>query len=322
MDVLSVYSDGVWCKLICTARAVLTKIVLLDLICMICSMKYRIFFKRHFISLLAAAILVFSHVPSGRGDSKPVDESCRSVIRNLFRVNRNFWIYQNDFLPEFLEDVMKLRANDIILDGGAGEALMLQEYLYEDYLWPHYGDPEWVNPPLEPRILLPPKKNRAFGIALAYKKPTGLKYNRSRLNYIEGDVSDLLVRHPEIEGKVTLIADEYGIIKYYDLDKALEIYFRLLKKHGKIHFNFPDVTILKDGKEISFVNYLSQIKGARLKFVPNPNYSEASQAKLAERTGKYSLEKTSHDFIIPRLREVSHHMDDGGRNTTYEMINP
>ena len=251
------------------------------------------------------------------------------VYKNDFLLTRSLREYVGEFHPSFPRDLQQLGKDDIILDVGAGRANAAVNYLTEDFMIPP-GQRGGEHPSSWPgKYKLPPRDERATVIAVSKRRPRrdrsldedGLDavMRERRLYYLSADVVNLPVLYPLLKGRVSLIEDVYGALKYSHFEKVLRAYLSLLKVGGKIHFSRTDAHILdpKTQEEILPSTYFHGIKGIRFKFVPNRQYTTALSR---ETNGKFVVEKISDNWDVPPLRFSFAEMVEGvGGSATYEL---
>lgn len=260
-------------------------------------------------------VLVLAALAAAPAFAKGTKKHCESLVnpgnqktveKGQFNEERDLIDYIVEMHKDFRKDIGNLRSTDIILDGGAGRALMLIGYLYDEEV-------DYVHP-----VKLPAVDKRAKAVAVGFKRPRPSRVddhdNKARADkdprfeYIEGDIGKIFKTHPKLKGVVKIITDFHGVMQYSHLQKTLEIYLRLLKKGGKIYFSNPNAVIMKNGKPVSIVQYLSAIKGAKFQYTKG---SYIGKYTAEQNSTELVLTKTSDNFVVPDLEyQNSDSMDD------------
>jgi hypothetical protein len=205
----------------------------------------------------------------------PKDPSGEEVIasrlqQNAFRVDSSLGLYKSNLPHGFADALAKLGPGDRWLEGGAGEARAMREYLGG-------GGP-------------------ATGVAFSFKRPeTGglpefAKENTGRFTYHEGDFAKLQTTlDPDTRG-FKLITDHNGVLMYTkELSQDLERYLSFLVPGGRMFFVLiPTDTVIDDKvSPEKIAEWLGKIAGVR----------------LASRKGGdgWELERTTGEVKVPQL---------------------
>lgn len=224
------------------------------------------------------------NVPAPIAETDSRDVIKKVVEENVFTIDRGLKEYEDYFGPQFIQDLRRLKRDDHWIDGGAGNAYALKEFLGSRD--GHRIRPDGPNltaitfkyPANQPKRLGPVRQGENQFIVLSDR-------------YFED------IPTPEIR-PADLITDVVGILNYSDqLDVALKKYLDLLKPHGKIYVFIPNnITFIKRGKRsLPLTEWLKSIPGLLIR----PVYCKRSPYP-SEYT--FTIEKVGCGIQIPRLR--------------------
>jgi hypothetical protein len=212
----------------------------------------------------------------GTTDDEPKAEDVIDdrLSKNAFRVTSTMDVYEDSFPGGFREALAMLTAEDRWLEGGAGEALAMREYL---------------------------TKGPASGVGFSFKRPekedlsTFQKDHEKTFKYVEGDFAKIEGELDETGKGFKLITDHNGVLMYTrTLSEDLERYLRYLLPGGRMFFVLIPVDTVIDGKASAeaVVVGLEAIMGAR----------------LASRKGAHGweLERTADEVTVPALKSTAY----------------
>jgi SAM-dependent methyltransferase len=193
----------------------------------------------------------FAEAPS---EEQPFTELPPLTLKGQqFEINRSLDSYLETFskrdrhAPQLEKSLQQLKPGQVWLDGGAGNAIALRQYLQEGGLARVIG--VGYEAPLDP------------GYSKFIRTPEAGKFT-----YHSGRLFEQI---PNQElGRVDLITDLVGIASYTkSLDVTLKKYLELLKPGGEAYIQLSETRtrlINKRGQPVSLVDYLQGIQGAEI----------------------------------------------------------
>lgn len=213
---------------------------------------------------------------------KIVETSGRSVVQrenriltfhHHFAVSRDIKGYSDyQFGLGFRESIVRLSPNDVIFDGGCGDAVL------SDHL----------NTPMAPKYV-----GVTFELINRTQDYFREREIQGRLKIFTGRFfEDITDSELKIFGKFKIITDLYGIMSYAkEPDVVLQRYFDLLAENGEIYIFGPQMK-LRGGH--SFGDWLRQIQGIHVETITG-TLSTGSQGPA------YRLQKINQQVKIPKL---------------------
>lgn len=211
-----------------------------------------------------------------RPDQGEVDLVPGRLATNDFRIDSALATYKSGLPDAFADALNALETGQRWLDGGAGEARPMQEYL---------------------------RGGKASAVAFSYKRPTSESLdqfeesNRARFVYHEGDFAALTGKLDPRKERFDLITDHNGVLMYTrTLSEDLTRYLELLKPGGRMFFvlNPGDAVINGNRNPEGIERWLSEIVGARV-------------ASRKHRDG-WELVRTKDELAVPPLTLLSYEM--------------